>query len=597
MNTNQDTTLQMQGQRSDNGAWENVYGTWETTPGLSTVPAAPDSADSWTFSPNTPGTGTISAVYGTDTVTTKPYHLPVIFTVGPPSRIETEIITPPGQCVAGDTIIAIVRIMNADGLVPGIWYDSVTYQNALGTGGRPVPTIDRVHMGTPVEECFRNGIDTVKFVLYYAPYRGDSLNQISANLGGLTANTSSFSMLPGGLYSLQLQNAAGAHLAGTDTLIYPNGRVTIISVGYDGFGNKIGTVNSNWSVNRTLHALTQDSMISQVYYDASNSVSSESGLVTARAPRFVNGVFADSLAADSLGIVILGPPSSLDSAVTRDVNGDGYLDEIEVFFTRPVTFLQSTAFTITCGATAFRVDSVAGVGATGAASTHFVICLHELQNGHPQTAWRPLIGISGLQGASDIVRFQTRDGAGPVIWSATEAIKNPSDRNQDVLTVVFSEPISKPDGSPFDILTSPASAFSAFRSSSASGNFLFEPDSGAFDGIPSYAEIVNDSTVEVIMSNGFEFTPDDYLAIKSAPGTIADRNGNQPDINNQRVIVNIPNYQAYVNSTSSQKKSGLCGSGFGLAFLPPIGFKIGSLVRKKNKKRLVGKRRLSTSGK
>jgi hypothetical protein len=76
----------------------------------------------------------------------------LLFTPGPPARVEIEILTPPDQRIAGQPIDAVVRLYNEDGqLVHGtLCYRAdtgVIYNDQLGTGGRPDPliTVDSVN--------------------------------------------------------------------------------------------------------------------------------------------------------------------------------------------------------------------------------------------------------------------------------------------------------------------------------------------------------------------------------------------------------------------------------------------------------------------
>ena len=231
--------------------------------GLTTAPMPPGQAGQWSFSPVAPGTGWVRVYMDNDS--TRPDTALVTFTPGPPTNIDISIITPANQLIAGDTILALVRIQNKDGLVPGLWCDSTAYQDTLGNGGRLPPIVIGDGGSSPltqkgtipgaIHECFQNGIDTIKFVLFYAPYNSDSAHQIFVSLGGLNAKTEPFKLLPGDLYRLRLESATGVHLTGTDSMTYPNGHVTIYSVGYDMFGNKRGRELANWSVTQTLHPL------------------------------------------------------------------------------------------------------------------------------------------------------------------------------------------------------------------------------------------------------------------------------------------------------------------------------------------------------
>ncbi len=538
MNTNQDTTLKVQGLRSDNGQWEYVSAQWSMQTGLSTDPMPPGQAANWTFSPVTPGKGWIHVSMANDS--TKPDSVLAIFTPGPPTKVSIAIITPANQLIAGDTILALVQINNKDGLVPGAWcYDGASgaiYQDGLGSGGRQTPVVIGDSGAGPLnqapstanktDECFQNGTDTIKFILYYAPYGGDTAHQIFVSLGSLNASTVPFTLLPGALNSLALEDANGVHQPDTLHLNYPAGHAVVYAVGYDRFGNKIGPENSTWTYSNTLHSEPNSTDVSRIYYETGGVTSDEQGSLMATAAGGVK---------DSMYIFVKGPLSSLDSAVTRDVNGDGYLDEIELYFNKPVTMLPSTNFTITSNGVVFTVDSVRAVGTTG---THYVVYLQEQQNGQPQTAWKPLVSITGMQGVADIKNFTATDGAGPVIWTITKTIVNPEDRSQDVITVTFSEPITGPGGSQF--------AWSTVKPSSVLTVYLPNPSGtgydtlyNALDSIASFAQVIGDSIVKFTVTNGNDITQNDYMNIKVTAGQIFDARGNAPVTDNRKAPVKV----------------------------------------------------------
>lgn len=563
INTDSAITVQLQGILSTDPTktnWTNVTGTWTLNPNIaSSTPFPATATGSWTFSPTVPGASQLAATTGTGTAHVVKVQIPVTVTAAPPSSATFTLITPPAGRIAGDTILAVLTISNHDGLVPGQYcYSqasgiSASYADSLAKGLLPDPTVT-TKSGTGIinappggtnttPECFTNGVDTVKIVLYRAPYSDlslgavDTLHSLSVNLNGITASTGAFQLLPGDLYSLQLQNASGMHLTTPDTLVYPDGHITIYSIGYDKFGNEIGRVASNWSVDQTLHPLTQSSMISQIYYDASNSTSNEAGEVTARAARFINGVFQDSLAADSLPIVVIGSPSSLDSAVTRDVNGNGYLDEIELYFNKSVTLSSDGSnYTVQYNGITFPVDSIAGVGTTGLTGTHFIVYLQEVQDNKPQTAWLPTISIAGIQGASNITNFKTKDGAGPVIWSVTKVIHSADQRTSDEIDVTFSEPITGAGGNAFaPSKVAPDVILTVYKDSSG----IWAAIPLELDSIASFVGFKGDSTLEFVMSNGNDISVNDGMNINFGTGQIFDSRGNAPVLNNQIVPVKV----------------------------------------------------------
>ena len=545
MNTNQDTTLKMQGLRSDGQGWEDVYGAWQTTPGLSTVPGAPGNANVWSFSPDKPGTGTITVTYGTDTVTTPPYRINVTFTVGPPILIETQILTPVDQRIAGDTIIAVTRIKNKDGLVPGAWCDSAAYLNALGTGGRPNPTVDSTKMGTDMYECFQNGLDTVKYVLYYAPSDPDSLEKVTVTFEGLSASSEPFTLHPGALARLSLEDVNGKHLDSIH-LNYPADAKAIIAVGYDAYGNRRGPEVSTWGTSGTLHAIDNPTNVVRVYYTSSPAKGDESGYLHATAI----GIGGKAVS-DSMVVTITGPATNLVSAVTQDSSGNGYLDHIILHFDKPTSFPPGATITVTYGNGKYVLPVASVQGLTSSTDTVFVVTLVEpvkgdIDYGMPETDWKPSITITGMPGVSSIKGYVATDGAAPVIWSVTKTITSTSDRTQDKVTVTLSEPIGT-GGNAFSLNTWPQNVFLVWKDSVyVDGNGVSHDTlvqvKGALDSILAFYKVDNDSTVSFYMTDSNDLTSRNYLSLVSDPNVtkLTDKDPplvNSPVANNQKVQV------------------------------------------------------------
>lgn len=554
MNTNQDTTLKVQGQRSTDSVWEYVSAAWESSSGLSIVPGAPANAQSWTFSPDKPGTGIIRVTLGNDTISTKPDFVTVNFTAGPPVSMEVQILTPPEQRIAGDTMIAVVRIKNSDGLVPGQWCDTVTYRNALGTGGRTSPVVigdTTVTMGTALKECFENGLDTVKFVLYYAPADKDSMEKVVAAMRGLSASTDPFTLYPGALSSIALQDFNGKNLDSIH-LDYPNGSQLIIAMGYDKYGNQIGEANSNWTAGGTLLPIDKGTNVSRVYYDASRAKYDENGWITA-----LDTTPGGAKITDSVRVSVTGPSARLVSSVTQDVNGDGYLDHIVLHFDKNITWPDSGAYSITFSGTyqdpvtgekvtySLTVDSVSSTNGTRTDSV-FVLDLEEPTSSnpmskYPQTGWTPSITISGLSGVSPVVNTQVSDGAGPVVWMVTKTVGSAGSRTDDKVTVTFSEPIGT-NGNDFNSSLAPGKLIRVWQKvTTAAGTDTFIEVDTMLAGIKDFFQVDSNLSVEFYMTNGNDLTTRDYVSLysDSTGKSLSDRSGtaNTPAANNRRVQV------------------------------------------------------------
>jgi fibro-slime domain-containing protein len=568
MNTDDEITVKAVGKWStDTLHWVDVTGTWVLNPMIpGEFPFPVGEAGDWHFSPTKPDTAilTVTApkVAQIPAATTV---VPVFIWPAPPSIAKFEIITPPEARIAGDTIISVVSIYNKDGLVPGLYcYPAnagvpAVYQDSLGKGvNKPDPTITTSGGPTVINptpdtttttvQCFKGGLDTVKVVLYNAPFYDisdpndkDSLHTLVVKLKELTANTGQFKLYPGSLNRIQLENATGKHLIGPDTLKYPDGQLVAFSIGYDRFENKRGKEISNWNTTGSLHPLSRVASTSQ-FYDASQVFLDEAGLIIAKAQRSFNGMI-DSVT-DSLPMVIFGQPSALDSAVTRDANGNGYLDRIDLYFTKNVTFPANFAagnFTVTFGNVIFQVDSIGGVKPNGKTGKFFMAYLKEVKTDGPQTSWKPKISILNLPNAGKVDAYQTKDGAGPVIWKVVKMINNVEDRTQDVITVTFSEKIMGPNGNPYDASkVKPGDVLAVYRQTDST---QFDTLWTALDGITS-SRFTDDTTLVFNMTNKKDITMNHYFNIKSQSGLIFDNRplaGNPPVIDNRKAQVEVIN--------------------------------------------------------
>jgi hypothetical protein len=305
MNINQDATLRVQGQRSDDSLWEDVVAKWEFSPGLNSASPVPTSASMWTFSPVDPGSsGWIRVTTGNDTMV-RPDTVFVTITFCCPISTSLELLTPPGQRVAGDTIFAVMKIMNKDGLIPGTLCGSLKFQDVVGTGGRPSPTITNhsgtATMGSAIYQCFQNGIDTIKFVLYYAPTSPDSVHKITMIANGLSAVTDSFRVYPNVLSKIAIEDFNGKNLDSIH-LDYPTGSKLIIAAGYDAYGNYRGPENSNWTQNGSLHAIDKGTNVPRIFYESGQVKIDEVGFIKAS----VSGPGGMTIS-DSVYVNITGP--------------------------------------------------------------------------------------------------------------------------------------------------------------------------------------------------------------------------------------------------------------------------------------------------
>lgn len=584
MNTDHDTTLIVQVQWSNApGVWVNGTGTWSITPSPDVItwknPLPSGLVGSWTLSPQNPGNDNLTVTAGTQSVT-----IPLIITPAPPSSVTIQLANPNDSIIAGRPFKVVESIYNSDGLVPGSFCSpSATYSDSLGNGNKTAqPTVLINGVLTPVQlgqssgECFNNGLDTVTVTLYNAPWSLDTNQKISLLLNNQTINlpiasTTPFHVYPGPLDSLALEDALQTPMPGPDTLnVASNNTLSIYSWGYDHYGNLIGKISSSWSETGNLIPLPSPTTnISSTFIDASSVILNENGIVTAQAP---SGTKPDSMVSASLQLYIFATGANLSSAVTKDLNGNGILDQIWVTLNKPVSDtatanLQIPASNVsvvytdpnTSAKTSLLVDSIKPVKAVNDAmdtTSSFIIYLHDVyasQNGIlepasavPQTAWKPLVSIAGIVGANPISNKQCKDGAGPVVWSVTVNKSNPYNRSTDLVTVTFSEPIQDTDGTDFSINNVPGLVFNVWKKTDnglvLDTTVLACDSSLCINGFIKPA-VTNPSIVQFTMGNGRTVFDYDYFNIR-VPFKVTDKAssagpGNFPDTNNQRVLAQI----------------------------------------------------------
>jgi fibro-slime domain-containing protein len=549
MTTNDDTTLSVQGLRSDNGQWENTSGKWALSGNLTASPPAPDMSHTWTFYPSAAGSGIVRVILAGDEVLLSD-SVRVTFTVGPPNLVQFTIITPPDQRIAGDTILAVVKIANRTGPLPGEYCNTsdsasgpAVYQTLLGSLSRPPSTItvdDDASLlnkypsdSIAQNECFENGLDTVRIVMFNAPYTKDSLQQLFVTLHGLKTASEAFTLLPAGCARIRLEDAQGNDIGDSLTLHYPDGSKTIFAAGYDMYGNKLTTFQTcAWSAGGTLHPITGSAHAQRIYYDASLVVNNESGRITATALDASHGIMSDSVF-----VRIVGPAPHCVSAVTKDVNGNGYLDRIVLTFDKRVVVPYSAEVNVWFGSTVFTVDSI--YPKPSDSSNVVTVFLAEQKDGVPQSAWRPYCSVRNIVDLEPIDSVQCLDGAGPVVWSVVKTVDDLSDRTQDMVTVTFSEPIAFANGNALSVSLAPQKTFDVWTRDYTSDSL--QRLTGFLGGITTLAVILDSKTIQFYMNNGKDLTDRDYLSIRTDTAAIADAapRANVAVDTNQRVAVVI----------------------------------------------------------
>jgi fibro-slime domain-containing protein len=566
INTNQDTSIQVFGHRDDGlgAGWERVAAKWELLdPQLEyIIAAAPGSAHVYKLSPTDTARGRIRVSLGNPAITT-PDTVSVEFTPGPPTRVAMEVVTRADSIIAGEPFNVTVKIYNADNkLVYGDWRykggnpdSAALYSDQLTNGGRPQPTIEvddsvlalntrETNALVYAAQTFHNGIDTVRYVLYYAPFAPDSLHTLKVSLGPVISTSVNVRLLPGKLDSLVIATLDGV-AQDTITLVAPDEDIVITAIGFDRWGNKLGQQKSDWTATDSLHDISQADNVKQIYYSAANVIYDERGYIIATATDTSNGLVVDSVQVD-----IWGPRARITNAVTRDLDGNGYLDAIEIKFNKMVDLPKELdspglekhfviAYTSPTGVvTAFTVEKALNSdGTTTGNDSVYIIKFAENRKGEqPQTNWT--LSLDLLDAGTSVATVSdapVADGAGPVIWSVTKIANSAGDRTKDRVIVVLSEEIVNGNGEPFEHTNRPEDVFKVWSYASADSSRLVL-DSTLFKDITAFKSVIGDTLV-FYMTNGKELTGSNFLSISTNRNYIDDIHKNPVSDENQEVRV------------------------------------------------------------
>jgi fibro-slime domain-containing protein len=560
MNTDQSMTIQVQGLWSTAPTdWVNVTGMWSMTPPnvlQSTIPLPTTETGRWQYDPINSGTAILTVINGVSV------SVPVIITEAPPSQLTLTLVTHPDSCYAGVPIKIAASIFNTDGPVDGVWDGSSVYSDILNNALRallPWLTVNNRttpdSLNKPLPERFLNGTDTILLVLYYAPLSDDSLHQIKLALSGspsgvLTAQTIRFKLKPGPIDSIQIEDRNGVHLVDTIRLQSPDQSIQLYVTGFDKYGNKIIPGSSGgdplltviWHPDSTLHPAI-DSIGPNITYLTNRVVYPENGRMWA-----ILVVDGDTIK-DNVPITITAPKTRVIRAITRDLNGNGFIDRIEVYFEKNVTLTSADVGIFNMVYPITRDPATNGKTTTATAITKlgdssYAIDFIELKNpAFPQSAWTPDLQI--LDNTRELSTGKTRasDGCPPVIWKVVKYVSKNNKNEEDTVVVDFSESILATNGSSFDITQSPVLTFNVWQKR-ADSTFVLLPDMLA--GINSFlSPRFKDSSVCFLMSNGKSLYHLHWLNIRTTPApspTLKDKAvGNVPDSMNQKVNVLVKN--------------------------------------------------------
>jgi fibro-slime domain-containing protein len=521
-------------------AWEPIAVKWTlssiTSPPLQSATGIPTNSKTWFFDPINPGIGVLNITLSNQPkVLTKDYKVRVFSSKA--SSVSIKIITPADKLIAGDTIQALVEIKNKDGLVPGSYCfnlsenasekSNVIYQDTLKyqvTNKRPEPiiTIDgtetRLNIGKETStiknnQCFENGVDTIKMVLYYAPFSKagaqDTFHVITVDLGKdrngkeRKAQTDRFKLLPAKLDSLCIANPDNYMKIPPQTIsLTTNRQISGYSIGFDRFGNPLDKYASFWSVTEQLNPFSSTDRNVKMYYEMQENDEEANGYI------YSADTIDGKVIKDSLNIRIVTWATITEPSLTRDLDGNGYLDAIQLTFDRDISEsdLTSDLFMISDNNHPGEHFEIVKIGAVNGSKRNFIIQINEKwTNGPLQTSWTSLQIRIEQNGRLTAGVFPIADGAPPVIESATKFILSLTDRTKDKIIIRFSEKIKKPGGINLTPSDKPEELLYIYNKNGA-----IIPE--AIRGISSISEIT-ETSISFYMTNKYDINGDNKVNI------------------------------------------------------------------------------------
>ena len=325
--------------------------------------------------------------------------------------------------------------------------------------------------------------------------------------------------------SILLNDSAFTSREGQITIGSSSQKDSAFAVLRDFFGNWIGyATQANWSSqNNAIVTVVAGKRLSTLGEGIVNRVSLSD---TATWGFAVQGQLKDSIRIILTKVIIATIPR-LDSAITRDLNGNGYIDRIDLFFSKDTSTINVTGnYSITCNGITFPIDSIVKLSAGS-----YALFIHEQTTTAPQSAWRPQVTIKDLPGVENGT-VTAADGCPPVIWRVIK-YEVSDNRAQDTVKVFMSEKIKAANGSPFSIVNLPSQMFNVWDSSGA-----IRLDTMLL-GINGFYAIVNDSVLVFVMKNGRNLTNSNLMNIITVNVPVADQFGNVPIDKNRKVRVEV----------------------------------------------------------
>jgi len=601
--TNDEPTLVVEGKRSDCGqgnitgeaCWEEVTGIWGRDDGLGSSLQSPPSGSSWKLDPRRTGEGNITVSrQGVDedgNITTISTELPTVIKLGPPTSAELSIISSP--TTAGEDIKAEVRYYNRTGLMTEwdpSWNGSgvrAAFNDNRGLGNTTVkPSItsdcNEKQLGYSGNQSSANaclapspntGRDTVTLILYNATDNPHTITYTETIQGVSLTASANLTLRPGEPVRVIIE------VDGTDkdSITLDHGEVVILqTIGVDEWGNKTGDESSKWCSSGSIppSGATCDTYKPTIIYDSDEAAENGCGRVIATPEKIIG---------DTLNICIEGVKIKPISAVTRDYDGDGYLDVVEVLFASEVK-LKNSKFDVSKHNSYIELrynhrGSVVKFTFSNVTVKDNVVSLFinesesKKQTSDFETGWRPVLGIhDGLIENVDFIGLEVRDGAAPVIAVAKRYFDKNGRKELDYIEVTFSEKIWMINGKFSDQNSDYApkklfyiweldNSLSKVREKKLSKSAkTAEVDTKRYKLLPTALNNIgritygNDSTLTFFLENEYDLKPPSHYIniVADANETVSRRSeirdgitpANIPDTNNRKAPITYANEPA-----------------------------------------------------
>lgn len=234
---------------------------------------------------------------------------------------------------------------------------------------------------------------------------------------------------------------------------------------------------------------------------------------------------------DTLIVVLTAvtPPAHIVYAVTRDGDGDGLIDRVDIRLDTSVALTTTMKYgmAIVYAGFPFTIDSIVRVSGSS-------YSLHVREQGIRglQTSWVPTVTFSNVPGVEAGSSIIAADGCAPVIWRIVKHVEG-SDRSKDTVYIFMSEKIRQSTGEPFSRTNLPDLTFFVWN-----GVDITKIDT-MFTGINNFFRVVNDSVLVFIMSNGHDLNTGNLMNIRTDNIPLQDSNGNITPVQNRLVRVTI----------------------------------------------------------